>query len=219
MSALKAEGAFDPRLCLVTDRSFVPEARFLDTVAAAIEGGATMVQLRDKGGRSDRAVYEDGLELRALCAERGVPFIVNDRLDLAMALEADGLHLGQGDLPLGAARRLWRADAIYGVSAASIEEALEAERSGADYIGAGAIFPTATKEDARCSGLACLREIVDMVGIPVIAIGGIGIENAAQVMASGCAGLAVVSSVWAADDPRAAAEALARMVKSGLCDK
>ena len=219
MSGSDFRGRLDACLCLVTDRSFVPEARFLDTVAAAIEGGATIVQLRDKGGRSDRAVYEEGRRLRALCAERGVPFIVDDRLDLAMALDADGVHLGQDDLPLSVARGLWKADAIYGASASSIEEALAAEREGADYVGVGAVFPTATKSDARCTGLAGLGEIVGAVGIPVMAIGGIGIGNAAEVMASGCAGLAVVSAIWAAGDPRAAAKDLARMVRSGRCSR
>jgi thiamine-phosphate pyrophosphorylase len=218
MSAPRAARGLDPCLCLVTDRSFVPDARFLDTVAAAIEGGATMVQLRDKGGKSDRAVYEEGLLLRALCAERGVPFLVDDRLDLAMALEADGIHLGQDDLPLSAARRLWRASAIYGVSASSIGEALAAEREGADYVGVGAVFPTATKGDARCTGLSGLRDIVGAVGIPVMAIGGIGIGNAAGVMASGCAALAVISAIWSSEDPRRAAEALARVVRFGRCN-
>jgi thiamine-phosphate pyrophosphorylase len=214
MSVLEREGLFEASLCLVTDRGFVPEKRFLEVVDAVIEGGATMVQLRDKGGRCDREVYEDGLSLRGLCRTRGVPFVVNDRLDLAMALEADGVHLGQGDLPLAAARRLWRRGAIFGVSASSVEEALAAEREGADYVGAGAVFSTATKADARCLGLVGLAEIARLARIPVIAIGGIGIANAAATMASGCAGIAVVSALWSAEDPAAAARELSRIVRS-----
>lgn len=202
-------------LCLVTDPSFIPRERFLDTVALAIEGGAGMVQLRDKAGRSDRDVYRDGLALRDLCRGRGVPLVVNDRLDLAMALDADGVHLGRGDLPASVARRLWKPGALYGASASSVEEALAGIAEGADYLGAGAVFATATKGDARTAGLEALAAIVAASRLPVLAIGGIGTDNADRVMASGCAGLAVVSAVWGASDPRAAATALARAARRG----
>lgn len=212
-AARRSGPRLDPRslrLCLVTDRSFVPDDCFLDLVDAAISGGATMVQLRDKApGRSSRAVYEDGLRLRALCAARGVAFVVNDRPDLALALDADGLHLGRDDLPLSAARRIWPAGGFVGVSASTAAEAAEAERDGADYVGFGAVFASGTKPEAGESGLAELERAVRAVAVPVVAIGGIGPANAASVLATGCAGLAVVSAVWAAPDPRAAAAALA----------
>jgi len=197
------------RLCLVTDRGLVPKERFLETIDEAISGGVTMVQLRDKGpGRSTREVYEDGLALRALCAARGVPLVVNDRLDLALALKADGLHLGQGDLPAARARELWPRGAMLGISASNVAEAIAAGRDGADYIGVGAVFPTASKGDAELSGLAELGRIVAAVSIPVVAIGGITVGNARRVMATGCDGIAVISAIWAAPDPRAAAARL-----------
>jgi thiamine-phosphate pyrophosphorylase len=219
MSAPDARNSLQGCLCLVTDRSFVPPERFLDTVAQAIEGGASMVQLRDKGGRSDRVVYEEGLTLRALCRVRGIPFVVNDRLDLAMALEADGAHLGQGDLPASLARRIWKKDALIGVSASSVEQALRGQGEGADYIGAGAVFATTTKGDARYTGLDGLADIVAALSLPVIAIGGIGPENAERVSATGCAGLAVVQAIWKAEDPRAAAAGLARAIRAARATK
>jgi thiamine-phosphate pyrophosphorylase len=204
-------------LCLVTDRSFSPPDRFLDIVDAAIAGGATMVQLRDKEpSRSTREVYEDGRSLHALCSERKVPLIVNDRLDLAMALEADGVHLGQGDLPVAVARRLWPEGAIFGVSASTLAEAVDAEREGGDYIGFGAVFPTATKREARDGGLEELARVVSACALPVLAIGGISVAGVPRVMASGCAGIAVISAVWNSPDPRGASAALASAVSAAI---
>lgn len=202
-------------LCLVTDRSFAPPERFLEIVDLAIDGGVNMVQLRDKeGDRSTRRIYEDGLRLRALCAARRVPLIVNDRLDLAMALGADGVHLGRSDLPVPVARRLWPGGGIFGASAAALAEAREAVLGGADYVGFGAVYSTATKPEAGEYGLDALELVSRSLPVPVIAIGGIGIDRAAEVMERGCAGIAVVSAVWGSPDPRAAAAALAAAVRA-----
>lgn len=200
-------------LCLVTDRSFTPAERFLEVVDQSISGGATMVQLRDKEpSRSSREIYEDGLHLRAFCAERKVLFIVNDRLDLAMALDADGVHLGQSDLPVAVARRLWPSGALFGVSAANLSEAAAAAADGADYIGFGAVYSTVTKPEAGESGLEELSRVVRGVTLPVLAIGGIGITEASEVMKRKCAGIAVISAIWKHPDPKAATAALAASV-------
>lgn len=203
-----------PCLCLVTDRGFRPRGEFYATVAAAVENGATMVQLREKRGGpdalGDREVYEMGLELRRITRERGAILVVNDRLDLAMAIDADGVHLGQGDLPLAAAKRIWGPGRLYGLSASSLGQAAVALADGPDYLGVGAVYPTGTKLDATLSGLAVLAEVCASVDLPVLAIGGIGPANAAPVMAAGARGLAVVSAVWGAADPGAACAELAR---------
>ncbi len=193
--------SFDPVLCLVTDRSFRGEAEFLPTIERAVDAGVTWVQYREKAGLSDRRVYELGIALRALARRKRVPLVVNDRLDLAMALDADGVHLGQGDLPLRAAKRLWEPGKIWGVSAATREAAREAREAGADYLGVGAVYPTATKADAAPIEKAALRELAVSSGLPVIAIGGIRAGNMAELRALGCAGVAVVSGIWAAADP------------------
>lgn len=202
-------------LCLVTDRSFREPGFFLDVVDEAIAGGATMVQLRDKDpARSTRDIYEDGMALRALCSERRIPLIVNDRLDLAMALDANGVHLGQGDLPIAVARRLWPSGGLFGVSASSLGEAVAACRDGADYVGFGAVYPTATKLDAATCGLEELERVARGVAVPVIAIGGIGVDRVREVMDRRCAGIAVVAAIWGHDDPRAAAAAMSDILAS-----
>lgn len=206
-------------LCLVTERLAVAPGHFMEVIEEACTGGVNMLQLREKEapppygrGLSNRELYELACSLRAFCAARKVSFIVNDRLDLAMACDADGVHLGQTDLPVQVARKLWRPDRQYGVSASSVAEALQAERDGADLIGMGAVFYTATKPEAGDTGIQALASVVDAVQLPVVGIGGINSANASQVMATGCAGLAVVSCVWKAPSPRDEAAALAKAV-------
>ncbi len=198
--------SFDPWLCLVTDRSFRPEAEFLSTIEAAIDAGVTWVQFREKSGLTDRAAFKLAREVRELTLRKNVPLIIDDRLDLAMAVDADGVHLGQTDLPLAAARGLWKTGKLWGISVFTPEQAQTARREGADYVGVGALFPTGTKTDAlpvAPIGLPALTA----VGLPVIGIGGITPELTADLRRRGCAGVAVVSAVWGARDPGAAVTA------------
>ena len=176
-------------------------------VRLALEGGATCIQHRAKGA-SFEAARADALSIQALCREFGVPFIVNDSLELALAIGADGLHVGQSDTAAREARRALGPDAILGVSAASVAEAIRAERDGADYLGVGAVFPTSTKLDATCVTHTALRAICGAVDIPAVAIGGIHAGNLLQLEHSGIAGVSVVSAVFGAPDVKAAAREL-----------
>lgn len=177
-------------------------------VEAALRGGVTVVQYREKAGTT-RTMIEEARGLRRLCADAGVPFIVNDRLDVALAVDADGVHVGQDDLPAAIARQLIGPGRILGVSAGSPEEALRAQTDGADYIGASPIFSTPTKPDAPpAMGVEGLRRLAAAVRIPVVAIGGMNAENAAAIVGAGAAGAAVVSAIVAAEDVEAAARAI-----------
>jgi thiamine-phosphate pyrophosphorylase len=203
-------------LYVVTDESLSRGRLTAEIVAAAIRGGADAIQLRAK----DLPLREQvaiGRVLRAITREAGVLFIINDRADLAVALDADGIHVGQDDLPADLARKVVGPDKIVGVSAATVEEARIAREMGADYLGVGAIFGTATKSDAGAPvGPERIGPIKAAVGLPIVAIGGIGRDNAAEVIAAGADGVAVVSAVVAADDPEAAARALKETVAAAL---
>jgi thiamine-phosphate pyrophosphorylase len=178
----------------------------------AIAGGADIIQLREKAGDARRLLRTAG-RLRALTRQSGTAFIVNDRLDIALACGADGVHLGQGDLHAGTARQLAPAGFIIGVSVGTVEEAARAERDGADYIALSPLFPTRSKEDAGPGhGLSRLREIRRAVALPLIAVGGIGPENAAGVIAAGADGVAVISAVVEQSDITAAARELREIV-------
>lgn len=184
-------------------------------VAAAVAGGVTAVQLREKGG-TDRQRYEVGRAVAEICRARGVLFIVNDRLDLALALGADGVHLGQDDLPAAVARDLLGPDRILGVTVETPAEARAAAAAGASYLGTGPIYATTTKADA---GLPYGPELVGRIrtavpGLPVVAVGGIHAGNAGTVWSAGAAGLAVSSAIAAAPDPKAAAAALRRAMSA-----
>ena len=195
-------------LYLVADPDQTPGRPFLQVVAAALSGGVTAVQLRGKRA-TPREVLEMGGEMRAMAHRHSAIFVVNDRPDLAVALEADGAHVGPEDLPPGEARRLVQRPGILGVSAGSLRDARAAQEAGADYLGVGPIFPTLTKADAgEPLGLETFAAIVAAVRIPVVGIGGITVENAAAVIEAGSAGVAVVSSIMGAADPEAAAREL-----------
>jgi len=199
-------------LYLVTDERLSRGRATAEIVRAAIRGGIDVVQLRGKDlpAREQLAI---GRELRAITREAGVLLIVNDRVDLALALDADGVHVGQDDLPAEIARQLVGPDRIVGVSAATIAEALAARDAGADYLGVGAIYGTATKLDAgAATGTALLGTIAGAIDLPLIGIGGINATNVADVIAAGAAGAAVVSAIVAADDPEAAARDLQRRI-------
>ncbi len=195
-------------LYLVTDSGLSRGRPQVEVVEAALRGGVTVVQYREKSAPTRRMV-EEARELRQLCRAAGVPFVVNDRVDVALAVDADGVHVGQDDMPAALARRLIGKGRILGVSACSVEEARRAEADGADYIGASPIFATPTKPDApEAMGIEGLRALVRAVGIPVVAIGGVNAENAAEIIAAGASGVAVVSAIVAADDVQEAARAI-----------
>jgi len=203
------------RLYVVTDRALARGRSEREVVAAAIEGGATAVQLRGKDW-DGLELYRVGTELREMTAREGVLFFVNDRVDIALAVRADGVHVGQRDIPAKVVRQIVGPDMIVGVSVENLEQAVRAEDEGAaDYIGVGPVWATGTKPDAASPiGLNGLREICEKVNIPVVAIGGISHSNAGDVMAQGADGIAVVSAVVSADDIVGAARALARTVSS-----
>ena len=196
------------RLYVITDRRLAGGRPEEEVVRAAAAGGATAIQLRGKemGGRQ---LYQVGTVLRRLAKELDLLFIVNDRVDVALAVEADGVHLGQDDLPLTEARRLLGRKMVIGISVDTVEEALAAQRGGADYLGAGPVFPTTSKTDTGpVMGPDGLQRICAAVRIPVVGIGGVSVFNARQVMEAGAAGLAAMSAIVSAPDVAAAASAL-----------
>ena len=205
---------FDYSLYLVTDRTLSLGRSTVEVVRAAIRGGVSCVQLREKGC-STREFMDEARLLKALLAGTGVPLFINDRLDVALAVGADGVHLGQNDLAIADARRLVGNRMIIGISAESVADAIRAEAEGADYIGASPVFTTPTKTDtAPPLGLDGLRAIRRAVQLPLVAIGGIDADNAAQVLRAGADGLAVVSAIVSAPCPRTAAAAIRQQIET-----
>ncbi|MFP9192066.1 thiamine phosphate synthase [Natronosalvus vescus] len=207
--------AVDPsewRTYLVTQESISTGRSTLEIVEAALEGGIDVVQLREKEmSAHDR--YELGRTLRDRTRAAGVPLIVNDRVDLALAIDADGVHVGQSDLPVPVARELLGSDRIVGCSASTVAEARRTEADGADYLGVGAVYGTSSKDvdpDEDGIGPQRIATITDAVSIPVVGIGGITAENARAVREAGAAGVAVISEITTADDPKTATERLRR---------
>ena len=195
-------------LHLVTDRSLSRGRSLVEVVAEAVAGGVTCVQLREKDC-STRDFLQEALALKALLQPLRVPLIINDRVDIALAVAADGVHLGQTDMPISLARRLLGPNCLIGISAESVADAVEAEQQGADYIGISPVFSTPTKTDtAPALGLEGIRQIRQQVRIPLVGIGGINLTNARQVLAAGADGVAVVSAIMAAVVPQQAAAAL-----------
>ncbi len=202
----------DYALYLVTDQALARGRAVVDVVRAAVAGGVTIVQVREKA-LAVRAFVTLAHELHAWLAPRGVPLIVNDRLDVALATGAEGVHVGQDDMPVDTARRLIGSDRILGVSVSSVEEARAAEAQGADYLGVSPIFPTPTKTDApQPTGLEGLARIRRATRLPLVGIGGVNEHNAAEVVGAGADGIAVVSAIMSADDPRAAAGELRAVI-------
>ena len=202
----------DYSLYLVTDRGLARGRSTLEIVTAAVHGGATVVQLREKDC-STRDFIEQALTIKEFLSTRGVPLIINDRVDVAQAVKADGVHLGQTDMPLAIVREILGDSMIIGISAESLQNAIEAEKGGADYLGVGPIYATPTKTDtAPPLGLEGLREISKAVRLPLIGIGGLSRENSAEVIRSGADGVAVVSAIVAADDSEAAAKDLKHVI-------
>jgi len=202
------------KLHLLTDTVLQSRFSHVDLTRLAIAGGADTIQLRQKTGTT-REMIEVAREMKRVCAAAGVSFIVNDRVDVAIAAEADGVHLGQDDFPIQLARTLLGKDRVIGGSAGTLEEALKCQSEGADYVGCGPVFPTTSKHDAGpASGLSFLKQVLARVSLPVIGIGGITAENAPEVMASGIHGIAVISAVCCQLDPEGAARTLRRAMES-----
>lgn len=200
----------DYSIYLVTDDGCLQGRALLDCVREALEGGVTLVQYRAKTA-SSAEMYAEAQELKALCDSFKVPLIINDRLDIAMAVGAAGVHLGQDDLPCAAARKILGEDYIIGVSAHNPAEAKAALQSGADYLGCGAVFGTATKADVKKLGTEGLAAICKAKGLPVVGIGGVTADNYREVRAAGADGAAIVSGILAQPDIRATVEAIARI--------
>jgi thiamine-phosphate diphosphorylase len=203
----------DPRLYVILDRAAARGCDLLTILDATLAGGCRLVQLREKEWPSGR-LLPMAERLRDRCRAEGATFIVNDRLDLALALGADGVHLGQDDLPPAAARALLRPGMILGLSTHSLEQARAAQAAGADYVAVGSMFPTGTKPDFQLVGPELIGKLRGEIGVPLIGIGGITHDNVAQVIRAGADGVAVISAVCAAPDPEAATRRLLRAIES-----
>jgi thiamine-phosphate pyrophosphorylase len=202
----------DYSLYLVTDRGLARGKSTLDIVKAAVSGGVTCVQLREKHC-STREFIEQALAIKNFLEARQVPLIINDRLDVALAVAADGVHLGQNDMPLVTARKITGPSMLIGISAESVQDAVAAETGGADYLGVSPVYATPTKTDtAPPLGLEGLREIRQRVKIPLVGIGGLNKSNAAEAIRNGADGVAVVSAIVSADDPGTAAMNLKQLI-------
>ena len=197
----------DLLLYAVTDRYWLNGRTLTDVVRESLEGGVTMLQLREKT-LEEPTFLQEAKELQALCRAYHVPFIVNDNVDIALAMNADGVHVGQSDMEALDVRAKLGPDKIIGVSAQTVEQALLAEKHGADYLGVGAVFPTGSKADADDVSYDTLKAICQAVSIPVVAIGGISRDNVARLAGSGICGVAVISAIYGAADIRAASQEL-----------
>lgn len=203
-------------LYAVTDRAWLQAGETLeDKVYDSIRGGATFMQLREKH-LSTEEIVELGARLQAICEKEGVPFVINDDVEAALALDCDGVHVGQSDMGCLEARALLGEGKIVGVSCQTVEQALRAQDQGADYLGVGTVFPTGTKPDAEFVPFERLRDICAAVSIPVVAIGGISKDKVGRLAGSGIDGVAVVSALFAAQDSRKAAKELSCLTKEML---
>ena len=203
----------DPSLYVILDRAAARGRDLEDLLAAAIDGGCRMVQLREKEWPSGR-LLPLARRLRERSWRAGVTFVVNDRVDLALALDADGVHLGQEDLPAAVARPLLRPGMILGISTHSLEQARAAQADGADYVAVGSMFATASKADFHLVGPGLLRALRGEIRAPLIGIGGITLDNVREVIGAGADGVAVISAVGATDDPAAAARRFVELIRA-----
>ena len=204
------------KLYAITDRQWLRGAKLSDHVRLALEGGATTIQIRDKDvlSHAGSAEKNEALEIKRICHEYNAPLIINDNVQFALEIDADGVHLGQDDMDPAEARKLLGPDKIIGVTAKTVEQAKTAESKGADYLGSGAVFGSTTKLDAKPMTKDILKEITVSVDIPVVAIGGINADNAGSLVGTGIAGIAVVGGIFASDDIKQAAKKL-----SHICDE
>ncbi|MBO4782854.1 MAG: thiamine phosphate synthase [Lachnospiraceae bacterium] len=206
---------FNSRLYFITDSTLYEKDEFLRRVKAALDGGVTLVQLREKE-RTTREYLELARAVHELTMQYNVPLIIDDRLDIAMAADTEGVHLGQSDLPIHIARKLWGSDKIIGATAKTVEQAAEAYEQGADYLGVGAIYPTTTKVKTILTSTEMLDKICHAVPIPVNAIGGLNKDNIDVLKGIPIAGVCVVSAVMKAEDPKKAAEELSAAMSQKL---
>ena len=202
-------------LYAVTDRHWLNGATLISQVEAALKGGAPFIQLREKN-LDDKAFYQEALEIQKLCKEYKVPFVINDNVELAKKIGADGVHVGQSDMEALDVRKVLGDDKIIGVSAQTVEQAELAEKHGADYLGVGAVFPTGSKNDATEVSFETLQEICEHVHIPVIAIGGITRDNVVELSQSGICGIAVISAIFGQTNIEAATADLKKQTKKML---
>ena len=200
-------------LYAVTDRSWLGEDTLYHQVEQTLQGGATFLQLREKS-LDNETFLQEAKQIKLLCEQYRVPFVINDNVDIALAIDADGVHVGQSDMEAGSVREKLGPDKILGVSAQTVEQAILAEQRGADYLRVGAVFPTGTKLDADAVSFDTLREICNAVSIPVVAIGGIGKDNILKLSGSGIYGVAVVSAIFAQPDIVAATSELKELTIS-----
>lgn len=197
-------------LYAVTDRHWLGDKTLYDVVRESLDGGVTFLQLREKD-LDDENFYQEAVKLQEMAKEYGVPFVVNDNVDIAVRMDADGVHVGQSDMEAGDVRALIGPDKILGVSAQTVEQAILAEKCGADYLGVGAVFPTGSKDDADDVSYETLKAICEAVSIPVVAIGGITLENTPQLAGSGICGIAVISAIYGQKNIKEAAAALKKV--------
>ncbi len=198
-------------LYAVTDRHWLGERTLAEAVRESLEGGVTFLQLREKNLDTE-SFYKEAVQLQTLAKEYEVPFVVNDNVEIALRMNADGVHVGQSDMEAGDVRALIGPERILGVSAQTVEQAVLAEQRGADYLGVGAVFPTGSKDDAEDVSFETLKAICEAVSIPVVAIGGITQQNTLQLKGSGICGVAVISAIYARENIRQAASDLKKIV-------
>jgi len=203
-------------LYAVTDRAWVGRQTLCGQVESALKGGATCIQLREKEIQED-AFLEEALQMKQLCQKYRVPLIINDSVKVALACKADGVHVGQEDMPIERVRALAGEKLILGVSVQTVEQALCAEKNGADYLGVGAVFSTATKPDAERVSLAELQKICRAVSVPVVAIGGIGKSNLPLLSGTGVQGIALVSAIFGSEDIEEECRRLRRLAEAVVC--
>ncbi|HBP09040.1 MULTISPECIES: thiamine phosphate synthase [unclassified Treponema] len=203
-------------LYAVTDRAWLGKnfccETLCDAVLQAIEGGATLVQLREKE-LSEKEFLDEAFSIKEICTSKKIPLIINDNVKIAKETDAFGVHIGQSDMELKEARKILGAKKIIGVSCQTVEQALQAEKNGADYLGVGAVFSTSTKTDADNVPLSTLKDICQSVKIPVVAIGGISLQNMSQLKGSGIAGVSVISAIFAQQEIKSATKELKALAK------
>ena len=209
---MKAE---DLMVYAITDRYWLNGAKLADQVEDVLKNGATFLQLREKSFTHEEMVAE-AKEIKAIAAKYQVPFVINDDIYAAKEIHADGVHIGQSDMEYRKAREILGEDKIIGLSAGNLQEAIDAEKMGADYIGVGAVFHTDTKKDTTAMSFEELKEITDTVSIPVVAIGGISADNLMQLAGTGIDGISVISAIFGQEDPGAATKKLVELTREML---
>ena len=206
----------DLLLYAITDRAWLNGETLLEQVEKSIKGGATFMQLREKN-LDYETFLQEAIEIQELCRKYGIPFVVNDNVDIAVKMGAYGIHVGQSDMEAGDVRAMIGEDAILGVSAQTVEQALLAEKRGADYLGVGAVFPTGSKDDADDVSHEELKAICEAVSIPVVAIGGISRNNVMELKGTGIDGIAVISAIFAQPDIEKATAELRKVTEEAIC--